>query len=220
MLKTISYSIVCFSKLIIELEEAKNKKEEPREIKNNDLIFSCVDGIREIKKIFQKVFNNDIDVEKQVSFFSSQYISSNNYSITFETPFSVKISFINKDNVKIDSEQEENIRKIGQELIKSVSDDYKCDTNIIAYIETNYCFVKENVKKNINSFSTLSKENITIPKLELDYKEENGYVLKLKLEEDNTNLVIKAKAKINGSNINLHNNIKKDIENKIKELGI
>lgn len=105
-------------------------------------------------------------------------------------------------------------------MIKSVNDYYKFDANIIAYIETNYCFVKENVEKNISSFSTLLKENITIPKIELDYNEENGYIIKLKLEQNNNNLVIKAKAKINGSNIDLHNNIKQDIEQKIKELGI
>lgn len=188
-------------------------------LKNKDLLFSCVDSQIEIKKIFQKVFNNDIDVEKQVSFFSSQYISSNNYIIEFATPFSVKISFINKDN-QINDEQETNIRKIGKELIKSINDYYNIATNIIAYIETNYFFVKENVKKNISSFSTLKKDNITIPKIELDYNEENGYIIKLKLEQNNNNLVIKAKAKINGSNLDKHDNIKQIIEEKIKELGI
>ena len=105
-------------------------------------------------------------------------------------------------------------------MIKSVNDYYKFDANIIAYIETNYCFVKENVEKNISSFSTLLKENITIPKIELDYNEENGYIIKLKLEQNNHNLVIKAKAKINGSNLDAHNDIKQIIEKEINDLGL
>ena len=106
-------------------------------------------------------------------------------------------------------------------MIKSINDYYNIATNIIAYIETNYFFVKENVKKNISSFSTLKKDNITIPKIELDYnEEENGYIIKLKLEQNNNNLVIKAKAKINGSNLDAHDDIKQIIEKEINDLGL
>ena len=55
MLKTIYYSIVCFSNKIIEMEEAKKKKE-PMELKNKDLLFSCVDSQIEIKKNLSKSF--------------------------------------------------------------------------------------------------------------------------------------------------------------------
>lgn len=105
-------------------------------------------------------------------------------------------------------------------MIKSINDYYNIATNIIAYIETNFLFVKENVKKNISSFSTLKKDNITIPNIELDYNEENGYIIKLKLEQNNHNLVIKAKAKINGSNLDAHNDIKQIIEKEINDLGL
>lgn len=105
-MKTISYSIVCFSKLIIDIEESKKKGTRKR-INNNNLIFSCVDSLIEIRKIFQKIFGNEIDIERRAGLLSSSYISSNNYIVAFETTFSAKISV--KRNVQINTEQEENI---------------------------------------------------------------------------------------------------------------
>ena len=197
MLKTISYSIVFFSKKILDIENSK-KNNEKIEIKNSDYFFACIDSWIEIQKIFQKIFGNEISVKKENLLFVSKYISSNNYSVSFETPFSFNIK-IEKDekNKELQERQEKDIQKIAEAIIKTIKEFYNYKNDIVAYIETNYVFLKKDAKKKIKDFYLIKNKDIEMQDVKLLYPQEEYLRLKLKLEDEGEkDILIKANVKV------------------------
>ena len=181
----------------MDIENSK-KNNEKVEIKNSDYFFACVDSWIEIQKIFQKIFGNEISVKKENLLFVSKYISSNNYSVSFETPFSLNIK-IEKDekNKELQERQEKDIQKIAEAIIKTIKEFYNYKNDIVAYIETNYVFLKKDAKKKIKDFYSIKNKDIEMQDVKLLYPQEEYLRLKLKLEDEGEkDILIKANVKV------------------------
>ena len=232
MLKTISYSIVFVSKFILDLERAKENNEKRKEVKSEDYIFSCVDSQIEIQKIFQEVFNDkDIKVDKKSAFLSSKYVSTNNYSVSFDFPLALKLEYENEiQNEEQQKEIEENIVKISKEIIRTIKEFNNFeDKNIIAFIENRYCLIetKENAGKKISELLRLQDEEIENSGITIYYNnKEEKKELKLSIKEkNNTEIEYSARLQIRMSESNSINSIldkknKAYIIDKIKALKI
>ena len=232
MLKTISYSIVFVSKFILDLERAKENNEKRKEVKSEDYIFSCVDSQIEIQKIFQEVFNDkDIKVDKKSAFLSSKYVSTNNYSVSFDFPLALKLKYENEiQNEEQQKEIEENIVKISKEIIRTIKEFNNFeDKNIIAFIENRYCLIetKENDNKKISELLRLQDEEIENSGITIYYNnKEEKKELKLSIKEkNNTEIEYSARLQIRISENNSINSIldkknKAYIIDKIKALKI
>ena len=188
MLKTISYSIVFVSKFILDLERAKENNEKRKEVKSEDYIFSCVDSQIEIQKIFQKVFENeDVKVDRKSAFLSSKYVSTNNYSVSFDFPLALKLEYEKEiQNEEQQKEIEENIVKISKEIIRTIKEfnNYE-DRNIIAFIENCYSLIdkKENAGKKISELLRLRDKEIENSEITIYYGDEEEKKLKLTIKE-------------------------------------
>ena len=232
MLKTISYSIVFVSKFILDLERAKENNEKRKEVKSEDYIFSCVDSQIEIQKIFQEVFNDkDIKVDKKSAFLSSKYVSTNNYSVSFDFPLALKLKYENEiQNEEQQKEIEENIVKISKEIIRTIKEFNNFeDKNIIAFIENRYSFIdkKENAGKKISELLKLQDKEIENSGITIYYNnKEEKKELKLSIKErNNTEIEYRATLQISIGDKNTINSIlekknKDYIIDKIKALKI
>ena len=221
MLKTISYSIVFVSKFILDLERAKENNEKRKEVKSEDYIFSCVDSQIEIQKIFQKVFENeDVKVDRKSAFLSSKYVSTNNYSVSFDFPLALKLEYEKEiQNEEQQKEIEENIVKISKEIIRTIKEFNNFeDKNIIAFIENRYSFIdkKENAGKKISELLKLQDKEIENSGITIYYNnKEEKKELKLSIKErNNTEIEYRATLQIS---INDKNTINSILEEKNKD---
>lgn len=186
VLKTFSYSIVFFSKTLLDAEKNNKKKE----VESEGCICSCVDSQIEIQKIFQKVFNDkDIQVNKKNYLLNSKYVSTNNYIVSFGTPFSLKLEYA--EEVKEEQQQEikNNFVKIANAIIQVIKDfnKYEKDERVVAYVASNFTFIKEKKQKKANNnLLKIDDKDIENTDFTLYYKnEETQQQLKLFIENKN-----------------------------------
>ena len=150
VLKTFSYSIVFFSKSLLDAE--KNNKN--KEVESKSGICDCVDSQIEIQKIFQKVFNDkDIKVNKENYLLKSKYVSTNNYIVSFDTPFSLKLEYAEEVNEEQQQEIKNNFVKIANAIIQVIKDfnKYGEDERVVSCVASNFTFIKEKKQKKYNN---------------------------------------------------------------------
>ena len=230
MLKTISYSIVFVSKLVLELEEAKKK--EKRKLEDNDYIFSCVDYEIIVKKIFQDVFNDKtLQINKQRGLLSSKYIASNDYIISFDFPLALKLEYAKEINEKEQQEIKNNFVKIANAVIQEIKDynKYKEDEEVVAYTEIYFTFIQEKeTKKDNNNLLKLDDKDIKKTDFTLYYEnKEKEQQLKLSIKNKNdTEIEYKATLRTRIIGVNTINKVLLDesnedyIKDKIKALKL